>query len=296
MPLRRGQPRAELLGRGAEGAPLRRPGGASWPSCDDTCRRSRRPVPSNKGRRSRLNQAIAYLDKRLPQMNYQELLKRDLEIATGIVEGPSRTSSVLASTSAAAGGSGSGRGAPATPLHRAQWPLGLVHPVGHDQDVEALRRGARIRVQQTSPMATTHRRGQGNHFLSQWATPRDAESPSAEAAGPAGMKAGAAGRTLVAGLVWSASALEQGDAETQSRSAVTESRAVDGPLRRRRQGRIKAPPPLEWRRQRSWGGGLGSATGPCRGPAAAARVGAEGGAGRRRRPGTAGPLKSESRA
>lgn len=108
--------------------------------------------PGNKGRRNRLNQAIAYLDKRLPQMNYQELLKRDLEIATGIVEGTVKN---LIGARFDFGGSRWIRERAEALLQlrcierNGHWDSFIQW--GHDQDVEALRRGARIRVQQTSP-------------------------------------------------------------------------------------------------------------------------------------------------
>jgi hypothetical protein len=43
--------------------------------------------PGNKGRRKRLTQAINYIEKRLPNMNYKDLLDRDLELGSGAVEG-----------------------------------------------------------------------------------------------------------------------------------------------------------------------------------------------------------------
>jgi len=43
--------------------------------------------PGNKGRRERLTQAITYIEKRLSNMNYKELLERDLELGSGAVEG-----------------------------------------------------------------------------------------------------------------------------------------------------------------------------------------------------------------
>ena len=43
--------------------------------------------PGNKGRRERLTQAINYIDKRLPNMNYKALLDQDLELGSGAVEG-----------------------------------------------------------------------------------------------------------------------------------------------------------------------------------------------------------------
>ena len=43
--------------------------------------------PGNKGRRERLNQVINYIEKRLPNMNYKELLDKDLELGSGAVEG-----------------------------------------------------------------------------------------------------------------------------------------------------------------------------------------------------------------
>lgn len=43
--------------------------------------------PGNKGRRKRLNEVVGYLEKRLHLMNYDMLLKKDLEISSGPVEG-----------------------------------------------------------------------------------------------------------------------------------------------------------------------------------------------------------------
>jgi hypothetical protein len=43
--------------------------------------------PGNKGKRERLTGAIEYLDKRVHQMNYDDLLAADLEIGSGAVEG-----------------------------------------------------------------------------------------------------------------------------------------------------------------------------------------------------------------
>lgn len=43
--------------------------------------------PGNKGRRQRLFSALRYLEKRLPQMNYKDLMDLDLELGTGMVEG-----------------------------------------------------------------------------------------------------------------------------------------------------------------------------------------------------------------
>ena len=50
-------------------------------------RRIPRKGPGNKGRRERLEQAIEYLAKRLPMMNYKWLIDLDLEIGSGAVEG-----------------------------------------------------------------------------------------------------------------------------------------------------------------------------------------------------------------
>lgn len=108
--------------------------------------------PGNKGRRNRLSQAINYLDKRLPHMNYQSLLKRDLEIATGIVEGTVKN---LIGARFDLGGSRWIR-------ERAEALLQLrcIDRNGHwdsfmqwvhDGHVEALRRGASIRIQQPAP-------------------------------------------------------------------------------------------------------------------------------------------------
>ncbi len=46
-----------------------------------------RTGPGNKGRRERLDDIIRYLDKRTDKMNYRELMRQDLDIATGAVEG-----------------------------------------------------------------------------------------------------------------------------------------------------------------------------------------------------------------
>ena len=43
--------------------------------------------PGNKGKRGRLSNAISYIEKRIDQMNYDELLAKDLEISSGPVEG-----------------------------------------------------------------------------------------------------------------------------------------------------------------------------------------------------------------
>lgn len=43
--------------------------------------------PGNKGRRERLEDIIRYLDKRIDRMNYDELLRRDLEISSAPIEG-----------------------------------------------------------------------------------------------------------------------------------------------------------------------------------------------------------------
>lgn len=46
--------------------------------------------PGNKGKRARLSAALSYLSKHLEMMNYDELLKEDLEISSGPVEGAVR--------------------------------------------------------------------------------------------------------------------------------------------------------------------------------------------------------------
>jgi hypothetical protein len=43
--------------------------------------------PGNKGRRKRLHDAVRYIEKRLPNIRYGSLLRRDLDIGTGAVEG-----------------------------------------------------------------------------------------------------------------------------------------------------------------------------------------------------------------
>jgi hypothetical protein len=108
--------------------------------------------PGNKGKRSRLSQAINYLDKRLPHMNYQSLMRRDLEIATGIVEGTVKN---LVGARFDFGGSRWIRERAEALLQlrcidrNGQWDS-FIQWV-HDQDVAALRRGARIRIQQPAP-------------------------------------------------------------------------------------------------------------------------------------------------
>lgn len=108
--------------------------------------------PGNKGRRSRLGQAINYLDQRLPHMNYQSLLKQDMEIATGIVEGTVKN---LIGARFDFGGSRWIRERAEALLQlrcidrNGQWDS-FVKWV-HDQDVEALRRGVRVRIQQPAP-------------------------------------------------------------------------------------------------------------------------------------------------
>ena len=43
--------------------------------------------PGNKGRRKRLTTVVNYLHKRLDKMNYADLIERDLELGSGMVEG-----------------------------------------------------------------------------------------------------------------------------------------------------------------------------------------------------------------
>lgn len=43
--------------------------------------------PGNKGKRKRLKDVIRYLKKRLDKMNYDDVIAKDLELATGVVEG-----------------------------------------------------------------------------------------------------------------------------------------------------------------------------------------------------------------
>jgi hypothetical protein len=43
--------------------------------------------PGNKGKRERLGKILRHLDKGASKMNYRELLEKDLEIGTGIIEG-----------------------------------------------------------------------------------------------------------------------------------------------------------------------------------------------------------------
>lgn len=49
--------------------------------------RKPRTGPGNKGKRARLEKTIKYIEKRIDQMNYKELLAQDLEIGSGAVEG-----------------------------------------------------------------------------------------------------------------------------------------------------------------------------------------------------------------
>ena len=108
--------------------------------------------PGNKGKRSRLSQAIGYLAKRLPQMNYQSLLEQDLEIATGIVEGTVKN---LIGARFDFGGSRWIRERAEALLQlrcidrNGQWDAFIQW--AHDADVASLRKGARIRLQQSSP-------------------------------------------------------------------------------------------------------------------------------------------------
>jgi hypothetical protein len=46
-----------------------------------------RTGPGNKGRRKRLKNAVNYLEKRLDKMNYADLIAKDMEIGSGMVEG-----------------------------------------------------------------------------------------------------------------------------------------------------------------------------------------------------------------
>ena len=46
-----------------------------------------RTGPGNKGRRTRLTNALNYLEKRLDKMNYADLIVKDMEIGSGMVEG-----------------------------------------------------------------------------------------------------------------------------------------------------------------------------------------------------------------
>ena len=111
-----------------------------------------RTGPGNKGRRTRLGQAINYLDKRLPAMNYQSLLKRDLEIATGIAEGTVKN---LIGARFDFGGSRWIRERAEALLQlrcidrNGHWDSFIQW--AHEQDVAALRRGTRVRIQQPSP-------------------------------------------------------------------------------------------------------------------------------------------------
>ncbi len=43
--------------------------------------------PGNKGKRKRLDKVSSYLRKRIPMMNYDELMEADMEISTGQIEG-----------------------------------------------------------------------------------------------------------------------------------------------------------------------------------------------------------------
>jgi hypothetical protein len=108
--------------------------------------------PGNKGKRTRLNQAIGYLEKRLPQMNYQALLAEDLEIATGIVEGTVKN---LIGARFDFGGCRWIRERAEALLQlrcidrNGQWDSFLQWL--HDEQAKALQRGARIRIQKRTP-------------------------------------------------------------------------------------------------------------------------------------------------
>jgi len=46
--------------------------------------------PGNKGKRKRLEEALRYIERRLPNIRYGSLLRRDLDIGTGAVEGAAK--------------------------------------------------------------------------------------------------------------------------------------------------------------------------------------------------------------
>lgn len=110
--------------------------------------------PGNKGRRARLTQAIGYLAKRLPQMNYKWLLEQDLEIGTGIVEGAVKNTIGVRFDH---GGSRWIRERAEALLQlrcierNGDWD-GFIQWV-HDEHLKALRKGERIRIQQRVPSA-----------------------------------------------------------------------------------------------------------------------------------------------
>lgn len=108
--------------------------------------------PGNKGRRARLTQAIGYLDKRLSQMNYKWLREQDLEIGTGIVEGAVKNTI----------GVRFDHGGSRWIRERAEALLQLrcIERNGdwdafiqwvHGEQLNALRKGERVRVQQRVP-------------------------------------------------------------------------------------------------------------------------------------------------
>jgi hypothetical protein len=113
--------------------------------------------PGNKGRRARLSQAIGYIEKRLPQMNYKSLIEQDLEIATGMVEGAVKN---IIGARFDFGGSRWIRERAEALLqlrcieHNGHWDA-FIQWV-HDDHARALRRGERIRIQQrtASPLPT----------------------------------------------------------------------------------------------------------------------------------------------
>lgn len=108
--------------------------------------------PGNKGKRTRLGQAIGYLEKRLPQMNYQALLAEDLEIATGIVEGTVKN---LIGARFDFGGCRWIRERAEALLQlrcidrNGQWDSFIQWL--HDEQAKALQTGARIRIQKRTP-------------------------------------------------------------------------------------------------------------------------------------------------
>jgi len=108
--------------------------------------------PGNKGKRERLAQAIQYLDKRVSNMNYDELIAKDLEIGSGAVEGAIKN--IIGARFDMGGMRWIRERAEALLQLRCievngDWD-GFIERV-HDDMREAQQRGCRLRLQQTTP-------------------------------------------------------------------------------------------------------------------------------------------------
>lgn len=109
--------------------------------------------PGNKGRRERLSQIVNYLQKRLPQMNYQALAEQDLELATGAAEGAVK---YLLGARFDVGGSRWIRERAEALLklrcidQNGDWDA-FISSVHHHHQERSVKRADRIRIQQSSP-------------------------------------------------------------------------------------------------------------------------------------------------